>query len=67
MVTFREDLGSNFKYSVDYMSQAFPNQTEITPGIEKQRKQLNKNLNEKDNFWVKAAELDSRMMLEKFS
>ena len=67
MVVFREDLSSKFHYSVDYMNEAFPNQTEITPWVEKTRKELNKNLNESDDFRTRAWELDSKMMLEEFS
>lgn len=67
MVEYREDLGTKFKYSVEYMNEAFPNQVESTPWIEKQRKQLNVSLNEWDDFWRKAWELDSKMMLEEFN
>lgn len=67
MVVYREDLSVKFKYSVDYMNQAFPNQTEITPWVEKQREQMNTRLDEEDSFWRKASELDSKTMLDKFS
>ena len=67
MVVFREDLSSKFHHSVDYMNEAFPNQTEITPWVEKTRIELNKHLNESDDFRTRAWELDSKMMLEEFS
>ncbi len=49
------------------MTEAFPNQMENTPQMEKQRIEYNKNLNEGDDFWTRAGELDSKMMLEEFS
>jgi len=49
------------------MLNAFPNQTDTTTGRVNQRIKLNTYLNESDNFWTKASELDSRMMLEEFS
>lgn len=67
MVEYRDDLSMKFKYSVEYMNEAFPNQVENMPWTEKQRKQLNTYLNEWDDFWSKASELDSRTMLEEFS
>lgn len=67
MVEYRDDLSVKFAYSVEYMNEAFPNQVENMPWTEKQRKQLNTYLNEWDDFWSKASELDSRMMLEEFS
>lgn len=67
MVEFREDLSWWALYSVEEITEAFPNQTETTPWIEKQRKQMNSYLNEEDNFRAKAWELDSKMMLEEFS
>lgn len=67
MVEYRDDLSMKFKYSVEYMNEAFPNQVENMPWTEKQRKQLNTYLNEWDDFWRKASELDSKMMLEEFS
>lgn len=67
MVEYRDDLSCWMPYSMQQMTEAFPNQTETTPWIEKQRKQLNVNLNEWDDFWRKAWELDSKMMLEEFS
>ena len=67
MVVYRDDLSCGMLYSVAEMQEAFPNQTETTPWIEKQRKQLNTNLNEEDDFRRKASELDSKSMLEEFS
>jgi hypothetical protein len=49
------------------MLQAFPNQTDTTQGIVKQREQLNKTFNDSDSFWSKASELDSKRMLEELS
>ena len=67
MVTYRDDLSSKFHYPMDYINDAFPNQTETTPWMEKQRHKMNEYLNENDDFWTKASELDSKMMLEEFS
>lgn len=67
MVEYRDDLWTKMKYSVEYMTEAFPNQMENTPQMEKQRIEYNKNLNEGDDFWTRAGELDSKMMLEEFS
>lgn len=67
LVEYREDLGTKMYYPVSFMNEAFPNQTETTPQMEKQRKELNLNLNEWDSFRTKAWELDSKMMLEEFS
>lgn len=67
MVVYRDDLSCWQHYSITQITEAFPNQTETTPWIEKQRKQFNTNLNEWDDFWRKASELDSKMMLEEFS
>lgn len=67
MVEYRDDLSCGMLYSVDDMVNAFPNQTETNPWVVKQREQLNKNLNENDDFWTKASELDNKTMLEEFS
>ncbi len=67
MVEYRDDLSCGMLYSVDEMTNAFPNQTETNPWVVKQREQLNKNLNENDDFWTKASELDNKTMLEEFS
>ena len=67
MVEFREDLSCWMIYSYEEMSKAFPNQTETNPWVVKQREQLNRNLNENDDFRTKAGELDNRAMLEEFS
>ena len=67
MVEYRDDLSCGMLYSVEEMTNAFPNQTETNPWVVKQREQLNKNLDENDDFWSKASELDSKMMLEEFS
>lgn len=67
MVEYRDDLSCGMLYSVDEMTDAFPNQTETNPWVVKQREQLNRNLNENDDFWTKASELDSKTMLEEFS
>lgn len=64
---YREDLSWYELYSVKEMDKAFPNQTDTTPWRITQRKQLNTYLNEDDNFWRKASELDSKAMLEEFS
>lgn len=64
---FREDLSCYELYSVEEMLNAFPNQTDTTTWRVNQRIKLNTYLNENDNFWTKASELDSRMMLEEFS
>ena len=67
MVKFRDDLSTGNEYTIEQMTESFPNQTETTPWIEKQRTQLNSYLNEEDNFRTRASELDSKMMLEEFS
>lgn len=67
MVEYRDDLSGGMLYSVEEMTNAFPNQTETNPWVVKQREQLNKNLNENDDFWTKASELDNKEMLEEFS
>lgn len=67
MVNYRDDLSCGMLYSVAEINEAFPNQTEITSWVEKQRKEFNLHLNEWDEFWRKAWELDSKMMLEEFS
>lgn len=67
MVEYRDDLSCGMLYSVDEMTNAFPNQTETNPWVVKQREQLNKNLNENDDFWTKASELNNKTMLEEFS
>ncbi len=67
MVEYRDDLSCGMLYSVDEMTNAFPNQTETNPWVVKQREQLNKSLNENDDFWTKASELDNKTMLEEFS
>lgn len=64
---FREDLSCYELYWVEEMLNAFPNQTDTTTWRVNQRIKLNTYLNESDNFWTKASELDSRMMLEEFS
>lgn len=67
MVEYRDDLSCGMLYSVEEITNAFPNQTETNPWVVKQREQLNKNLNENDDFWTKASELDNKAMLEEFS
>lgn len=67
MVEYRDDLSCWMLYPYEEITRAFPNQTETNPWVVKQREQLNKNLDESDDFWVKASELDSKMMLEEFS
>ena len=67
MVEYRDDLSCGMLYSVEEMTEKFSNQTETNPWVIKQREQLNSHFNEEDNFWKKAWELDSKMMLEEFS
>ena len=67
LVRYRKDLGTNKTYSFEEITKAFPNQLETTPWRIKERDSYNKQLNEKDNFWSKASELNSRQMLEELS
>lgn len=67
MVEYRADLSSKEYYTVEQMYEAFPNQSDTTPGRVKQREQLNVHMNDNDSFRTKAWELDSKMMLEELS
>lgn len=67
MELYREDLSSGECYTVEQMEEAFPDQSDTTPGRTKQREQLNSYLNDEDSFRTKAGELDSRSMLEELS
>lgn len=67
LVEFRKDLSSKDKYSVEQITEAFPNQTDTTPGRVKQREAYNRQLNDNDSFRAKAWDLNSRQMLEELS
>lgn len=67
LVKYREDLSSQKRYTPEQMYEAFPDQSDTTPGRVKQREQLNSFIREEDSFWTKAWELDSKSMLEELS
>lgn len=67
MVKYRRDLSSHDVYSVEKMTESFPNQTDTTPWRVKQREAYNRQLKDNDNFRAKASELNSRSMLEELS
>ena len=67
LVKYRKDLSSHDKYTMEQITTAFPNQLDTTPWRIKERDSYNKSFNEKDNFWSKASELNSRSMLEELS
>lgn len=67
MVKYRRDLSSHDVYSVEKMTESFPNQTDTTPWRVKQREAYNKQLKDNDSFRAKASELNSRSMLEELS
>lgn len=67
LVKYREDLSSQKRYTPEQMYEAFPDQSDTTPGRVKQREQLNSFIREEDGFWTKAWELDSKSMLEELS
>lgn len=67
MVKYRRDLSSHDVYSVEKMTESFPNQTDTTPWRVKQREAYNRQLKDNDSFRAKASELNSRSMLEELS
>ena len=67
LVKYRKDLSSHEKYTMEQMTDAFPNQLETTAWRIKEREQYAKTFNEKDTFWSRAWELDNKTMLEEFS
>lgn len=67
MVSYRKDLSSHDKYSMEQMTKAFPNQQETTPWRVKARETYNKQWNKKDWFRSRANQLNTRSMLEELS
>lgn len=67
MVSYRKDLSSHDRYSMEQMNKAFPNQQETTPWREKARETYNKQWNKKDWFRSRANQLNTRSMLEELS
>lgn len=67
LVKYRKDLSSHNTYTIEQITDAFPNQLETTAWRIKERESYAKTFNDKDSFRTKAWELDNRTMLEEFS
>lgn len=67
LVKYRRDLSSKEVYTMEQMTDWFPNQMDTTPWRIKERDSYNKQFNDKDDFWSRASELNSRSMLQELS